>query len=207
VFLYPEAPRPAIDLLTPNALPSGLDSQPGASHIPLRQSAGEAMTSAAARLILISLLAAYPPGGAAASSAGRCGGTGGQHSKTLSCPSGQYVTGVFAKGGVYVDKVGISCKGAGGTTDFIYAGSSGGTNQDRGFCPDRYFVHQLALSSGVYVDQFSSFQCGGSFHDITLEIGGRGGDLCWISCPNGEELYQLTVRYGDWVDSIAGKCR
>lgn len=161
---------------------------------------------------------------ASASSAGRCGGTGNKHARTLTCPAGQYVVGLSARGGVYVDQVSIACQQIpvsgqpGPRGGFMSAGPGGGTSQNGGFCDGGQAVAFLRLKSGIYLDHVVNGGCkprqgsgwslaagNQSFADV--DIGGPGGISCTVDCPPGEAVYSVTVRYGDWVDSVSGACR
>lgn len=157
-----------------------------------------------------------------ASSTGRCGGTGGDRSKTLTCPEGQYIVGFGARYGVYVDSISIRCAAfdsAGkrkSPGDWKTAGGSGGTLYKDGQCSGDRALTYFEFSSGGYVDKARSGRCftrqaeggfGGSVKDFTVDGGGPGGIYCGMQCPTGEALYEVTVKSGGWVDSIKGKCR
>jgi hypothetical protein len=167
-------------------------------------------------LSLCNLLAAQ------AGSAGRCGGTGGEHSKTLSCPSGQYIAGIGARGAAFVDEFSIACRklptsgAAGALGDFSTAGPGGGTGSGSGLCDKGQAVIVMFFKSGIYLDNIKSGICakraGTGWNvqaqsDIDLGIGGLGGESCSLNCPSGEAMYQVTVKYGAWVDSVKGNCR
>lgn len=160
-----------------------------------------------------------------AGSTGRCGGTGGPNQKTLTCQSGQYVVGLQARGGTYVDLVGIACapigaNGKRGTIGaFKSAGPGGGTQSRDGFCPGSTAVTRIEGRSGVWYDRLSDGACRG--RDLgtgrfdspeqvgpLINVGGvLGGRPCAIPCPSGEALISVSVRYGSWIDSISGQCR
>jgi len=95
---------------------------------------------------------------AEAGAAGRCGGTGGQHTKALTCPSGQYIAGIAARGGVYVDQFSIACRnipasGAPGELgDFLSAGPGGGLDTESAGCKEGDAVVFIRFMSGIYVD-------------------------------------------------------
>lgn len=160
---------------------------------------------------------------AEASATGRCGGTGGQHTKTLTCPTGQYIAGVAARGGLYTDQYSIACRNIppsgspGGIGSFMSAGPGGGTQNVSGTCGSKgHAVFGMSFKSGVYVDHASDASCTNRVESgwgntipshIPLEVGGPGGITCRITCPTGEAMYQLTVKYGAWVDSVSGQCR
>jgi hypothetical protein len=182
------------------------------------------MRSAITRLAVAAAVVALGLGEAEASSAGRCGGTGGPHSKTLTCPAGQYVVGLSARGGVYVDQVSIACQKIptsgqfGPRGGFLSAGPGGGTDQHGGFCDLHQAVAFLRLKSGIYLDHFTNGGCNaregdgwrvseGNQSSADVDIGGPGGISCTVSCPPGEALYGVSVRYGAWIDSISGQCR
>ena len=132
---------------------------------------------------------------AVAGSAGRCGGDGGNHTTTLTCPEGQYVAAIGARAGAFIDEFSIACReipvsgNPGRLGNYMSGGPGGGTSSRSG-------------------------QCGGGGANwgdargyINLDIGGGGGLFCALECPQGEVLYQVAVRHGGWVDSIKGNCR
>lgn len=167
------------------------------------------------------------PGSVEAASIGACGGGGGSQSATLSCPTGQYIVGVFARGGSYVDRIGIRCapftigtgaRGAPGA--FQYAGGTGGSTSKSATCSGNRAVARIATRSGGYVDSATDLICvprissggfsalGGSNNKfISFEVGGNGGDSCVLACPGGEAMNRIIVRYGSWIDSIEAFCR
>jgi hypothetical protein len=160
---------------------------------------------------------------AVAGSAGRCGGAGGDHTKTLTCPSGQYVAGVSARGGLFVDEFSIACRKipangpAGDLGGFMSAGPGTGTDSESGSCSRKHAATTLTVLSGALIDNFFSAKCStrnaeGGWNanfasDVTISIGGPGGRRCEVKCPRGEALYKVTVKYGGVVDSIRGECR
>ncbi|MGD9913463.1 MAG: hypothetical protein AB7S80_05220 [Rhizobiaceae bacterium] len=161
---------------------------------------------------------------AAASSAGRCGGGGGQKTKTLTCPKGQYIVGVAARGGAFVDEISVACQKIptsgepGPRGAFRSAGTGGGTDARSGFCRAAQAVMELSTKGGAYLDRVKVASCNprrntgawetvGINSSVSLNIGGLGGTDCTIECPAGEALYELTVKYGGWIDSIRGQCR
>jgi hypothetical protein len=172
---------------------------------------------AAASLIVASA------GSAEAGSTGRCGGSHATpHSKTLTCPSGQYVAALTVRGALYVDQFSIACRSIpvsgepGDIGTFKSAGPGGGVLSETESCVVGSAVTRVKVNSGVYVDKIKSVTCHpregtgwasrrGEILDIS--IGGPGGGFCGFSCPDGEALYQVTVKYGDWIDSIRGSCR
>ncbi len=154
---------------------------------------------------------------------GSCGGGSASNTKTLTCPTGQYVVEMRAKGALYVDSIGIACapigaNGARGTVGaFMTAGSSGGTTEKSGTCPGNGAVFTMFGASGIYYDRLDIARCAvrnastHRFQDagtrITIGVGGPGGITCDLPCPAGEALTSVTVKYGSWIDSISGQCR
>jgi hypothetical protein len=181
--------------------------------------------SAIAGLGLAMLLAASPQ----AASVGQCGGGGGSQSKTLSCPAGQYVVGVFVRYASYTDRIGIRCAGfdaagkRGTAGAFQYAGGTGGSYSASDTCSGNRALISLSTRAGSYVDRVTFATCelrqaGGGFpvpsgqnpsdfFDLASTVGLVGGGSCGLRCPNGEAIHRLIVRYGSWIDSIEAFCR
>ena len=169
------------------------------------------------------LVGAFGAHEAMAGSAGRCGGTGGDQSKTLTCPSGQYVAGVSARGGLFVDEFSIACRkipatgSAGNLGDYMSAGPGGGIDSESGNCSRKHAVTTLSVNSGSVIDNVFFAKCssrndeGGwnadSASGVTVDIGGPGGVRCRLECPRNEALYKVTVKYGGVIDSLRGECR
>lgn len=170
----------------------------------------------------LALVAGSAPA-APASSTGRCGGTGGPSSKTLRCPPGQYVVGLRARGGMYVDQVGITCAAfdASGTRGkrgaWITGGPGGGSYAHDDVCEGNTALRYIYTTSGTYLDRVKHGGCqprkaSGGFEgrdtdSIFVDIGGLLGSACFLTCPSGEVLHSLTLKYGSWVDSLSGECR
>jgi hypothetical protein len=217
-----------VPIASRNALSGGVQSAygfgcRGDSGKPQGESMMDARASKVAALAIGLLLAA---GVAEASSTGRCGGSGGPRSTNVTCSSGQYVVGVSARGGSYVDQIGLRCASfdaAGkriGQGSWKTGGPGGGSVSRDKTCAATEAVIQLDLKSGVYVDQMVEAKCrkrlaGGGFDEtprnytrLNLEVGGfLGGRSCELQCPGGEALYGVTIKHGGWIDSITGKCR
>jgi hypothetical protein len=175
----------------------------------------------AALAALLSLTA----GGAVASSAGKCGGSGGNKTVTLTCPPGQYVIGMSARGHSYVDMVGIRCAPFlsngkhGAPSPWKTGGPGGGTVADDTTCRNAAAVTTVHLFTGAWVDNLVSVRCrsrvlGGGFSETqgndeeqTINVGGNGGHGCSLICPSGEALFKVTLRSGSWIDSLRGECR
>lgn len=175
--------------------------------------------------LLLGLVAALAVGSVEAGSTGRCGGTGGKFSKTLSCPEGEYVDGIGARAGGFVDQVSIRCRkipaagvkqSLGPKQSFKSAGPGGGTSNNSVSCPDGQAVTFIHVYSGAFLDRLGSVGCGQrdgtgwrerASGQQPLNTGGPGGHYCDFDCPAGEALTGITVRYEGWVDSITGQCR
>jgi hypothetical protein len=158
-----------------------------------------------------------------AEAGGKCGGSGGSQSKTLSCPAGHYIVALSVRRGLYLDRIGIRCakidsageRGALGS--FKYAGGTGGSASRSGTCVGDQAVTYIGMFAGRYVDKVTHGVCharraqGGFVEDessIDVFISGpTGGKGCHLSCSFGEALHKLVVRYGSWIDSIEGFCR
>jgi hypothetical protein len=160
---------------------------------------------------------------ALASDIGRCGGTGGNVSITKSCPAGQYVVGLYARGFQFVDQVGIRCapfnaQGQVGTPGaWQIAGPGGGTGSNSAHCTGNGAIARIPTASGLYLDYIYQIECharktSGGFESVRYEwksvgIGGPGGIPCSLTCPSGEALYGIKIKYGSWIDSLRGFCR
>jgi hypothetical protein len=95
-------------------------------------------------IALVAIVAQLAP--VAAGSAGRCGGTGGEHTKTLTCPSGQYIAALAARGGLFIDEYSVACRKipvsgqAGSLGEYKSAGPGGGTSTDSDTCDKGHAV-------------------------------------------------------------------
>jgi hypothetical protein len=170
------------------------------------------------------VVAVFLAGAAEASSTGKCGGTG-PNSKSITCGRGQYVVGISARGGSYVDQIGIRCAAfdsAGrriGNGTWKTVGPGGGDYSRDRTCESTRAVTDLNVRSGIYVDRVLFGTCrkrvAGGFDEtpaagksIDIGVGGYfGGSFCELECPGGEAFYGVTVTYGSWIDSVTGKCR
>lgn len=168
------------------------------------------------------LVGAFGAQEAMAGSAGRCGGTGGNHSKTLTCPDGQYIAALGARGGLFVDQFSVACRkipvsgNSGELGGYKSAGPGGGTRSFSDECDNGHAVRIIDFKSGAVVDKVVSGSCmrrsGSGWTRQTdstasVQIGGGGGISCSITCPSNEAMYKVTVKYGGVVDSIRGECR
>jgi hypothetical protein len=164
-----------------------------------------------------------------AASIGQCGGGGGSQSKTLSCPAGQYVVGVFVRYASYTDRIGVRCAAfdaqgkRGQLGAFQYAGGTGGNFDASDTCSGNRGLIGLFTRAGSYVDRVTMGICevrkaGGGFpvpsgqnasdfFNLAETVGFVGGRSCNLRCPNGEAIHRLIVRYGSWIDSIEAFCR
>ena len=98
------------------------------------------------------------------------------------------------------------------------AGPGGGTNGGSRLCPGNSAVRALRGRSGIWYDNLGDGSCSdrvvstGRFEDrdaflAPVNAGGPGGQHCRVGCPSGEALYSVTVKYGNWIESISGECR
>jgi hypothetical protein len=162
-------------------------------------------------------------GSAEAASVGVCGGGGGSQSKTLSCPSGQYIVGLSVRAGYFIDRIGVRCAsiastGKRGTLGaFQFAGGTGGSESDSATCRANGAVIGLDIRAGSYIDKVFAGRCRsrqaqggfvGNPHSIVFrDIGGFRGNECVLICSGGEAIHRIIVRYGSWLDSIEAFCR
>ncbi|MFZ1681631.1 MAG: hypothetical protein WAT70_11500 [Rhizobiaceae bacterium] len=174
--------------------------------------------------LVATLVLAATAGPVHASSAGRCGGTGGGSTKTLTCPAGQYIVGIGARAGLVIDEFSIACQkipvsgAAGSRGGFKSGGPGGGVVSRSAFCKQGQAVTSITTHSGGFVDKVHSGACqsrdgdgwksgnsGVSFAE--LDLGGPGGGFCQLACPQGEAMFKITVKFGGVVDSLRGECR
>lgn len=175
-----------------------------------------AKRSVGALFVILMLHASQP---VFAVSVGRCGGTGGASTKTLTCPAGQYVVGIYGRGGGFLDSFGIRCapiakdgkRGAVG--GLMTGGGTGGTLSRDGICSGDRAVFALRFKSGMYVDNAMAGGCRGKDERsvgtpavVSLNVGGPGGINCATSCAAEEWMTSVKIRYGGWVESIESFC-
>jgi hypothetical protein len=183
------------------------------------------MTSS--KLALAGLTAFATIAGSAQAHAGAtqwCGGSGGNHTLTLSCPSGKLIVGVGGKGATYLDDVDIMC----GTPNAngLFAASGVWKNgpkhllaEGSDICTGGQAAIGLSTQAQLYVDRIHSAYCsacsGGACHDpfmstFTINAGGgndEAGKRCELDCPAGQGAYSIEIRYGAWIDAIRLHCR
>jgi hypothetical protein len=181
-----------------------------------------------AALPLTAAIAVFATSAVQAGSTGRCGGTGGKFTKSITCPAGEYIVGLGERRGMFVDSISAACrkipvKGSteplGPRQSFQTAGASGGTASSSVVCRDNRAIRVVHVYSGGFVDDLRAASCGERSPDgwstlhgvegatLSLDRNGTGGHSCHLSCPPGEALYKLTVKYDGWVDSVRGECR
>ena len=102
---------------------------------------------------------------AVAGSAGRCGGDGGNHTTTLTCPEGQYVAAIGARAGAFIDDFSIACReipvsgNPGPLGNYMSGGPGGGTRSRSGQCGGGGAVWEIWVNSGGYVDKIKTAGC------------------------------------------------
>jgi len=157
----------------------------------------------------------------------QCGGGGGRDTDNLSCKSNEYVVGITVRGGSYIDSIGVQCasftsKGVrnppGG---FKVGGGDGGSTTGNDQCGKDQAVTSITTKAGIYVDRITGGLCGkrtgsngfADFNsnlagsDLALSVGGSGGSPCDLTCPQGEAIGAVMVRFGLWTDSISILCK
>ena len=160
-----------------------------------------------------------------AGSMGRCGGTGGTTTKTLTCGTDEFVIEMHGIGGLFLDGIEIDCGKIDSTGHIsgvvrrLTAGPKANVSMTNGgVCRNEYGVIEVDFHCGTFVDQLQGALCGiyspgtGIFQNIpfntfTIAAGGGGGTAVRKFCPNGEGLYQVIVKYGSTIDSVEGVCR
>ena len=175
------------------------------------------------------ILACLP---ASYSYAGKVGGSGGQYTKYLTCGSDEFITAIYASGGLFVENIRISCAKYDPKNKIFVPGSSNSWFRSPqpnpgeikgGTCPGSTWNGKTTLTlakvintrAGLYVDHLQSVNCSkyipgklepGSL--FSIGAGGPGGIGKRLYCDgNTKALYKLKVRYGNWIDSITSYCR
>ncbi len=172
------------------------------------------------RLLAVFLMSVFVASVAAAGSTPGCGGGGGDRSRTLRCPEGQYIVGLARRSGMFVDSVSVRCSGERG---WKTAGGTGGTDHADAVCGAGAGIGGIAVRAGAYIDEIKYAEClhpgwtAADIHPYRRDRVYPGQEKsfqttrhepnCFMRCPRGELLTELTVRYGGWVDSLKGKCR
>ncbi len=178
------------------------------------------------RMAVMGALALGLAGAAWAASTGRCGGEGGDRRAVIRCPEGQFIIGVGGRGGAFLNSISIRCapfdnRGKRGTPQrtWLHGGAEGGSGYREGLCRGDRAVDAIKIRSGAYVDRITRITCVDMTNpvpnsrenkqSVEIEAGNSNPTpaFCDLQCPTGEALFQLTVRYGGWMDSVTGQCR
>lgn len=169
--------------------------------------------------LLVALVSASP---ALAGFIGHCGGTGGDRTRTLQCGPGEHVVGVSVREGLFTNLVGIACAKVpnrarpavlSNHSGFKSAGTGDGERNFSSVCRSGSAVTGLDFKSGFYVDRIIRGSCerkglSGFVADAqNLKLGSSIRSNCDLTCPPGEAIYKLDVRYGLWIDRIRVHCR
>jgi hypothetical protein len=157
----------------------------------------------------------------------RIGGDGGSRTVNMDCGAGSFIVGVVAEGGRdvllapnIVRRLKFRCRSYNGTTfgttttltAEAIADAPARMDQTNASvsCESGKAIVDVTLFAGSYIDQFTSFTCvspSGGSDNLTVNVGGDGGDRKIMHCPLAEALYKVEARVGSSIDSLKGYCR
>jgi len=121
------------------------------------------------------------------------------------------------RGGQYVDRIYLQCKGSegvktgGGLTarnpfNTLYYNS----REKSVFCRGSRRLTGIKFKSGSYVDRVASIRCqtqnGGNTEFLGVGIGGSGGNDVRAYCRTGDLVTRLEGFVGSWVDQVRVYC-
>jgi hypothetical protein len=166
--------------------------------------------------LFLCLATAPPPASAQSSSSDWFGGSGGKYTTRHCEPLNiQFMTGLDARWGAWVDRLWIHCGFQGGR-DRILDPVGGDGGEEGGFrrCRDDGVVTGITVRSGHYLDGASlhctglrALQRGESDEYVLPWFGGTGGDLQpAFRCPVGTAVHLLEFRADVYVDAIRLHC-
>jgi hypothetical protein len=159
----------------------------------------------------------------------KVGGGGGNNTATAECPAPEFAIGLSYRCGSYGNSIQLKCgKVSNGTivptrvTSF--AGATGGGSVLSSQCSEagkfNAAITQIKTRADLYVDQIGPQTCTRLNANATpptmttgvYAVGGNcnnsgHGVVQFATCPIGEVLFKVVVKYGLWMDSFQGYCR
>jgi hypothetical protein len=138
--------------------------------------------------------------------------------QTGSCPRGTHAVGIQVRGGQYVDRLYLMCKGSGSVKNG--GGLSGynplnylhyNSSQKTVFCPGNRRLAGINFRSGGYVDKVTSIRCqnryGRDTEYVGVGVGGNGANnLVTAHCRSGDHITAFRGHAGFWVDHVSVYC-
>jgi len=154
----------------------------------------------------------------AAGAAGRMPAVGGGGTEfTRRCEAGEFVIGMRGRATLFLDRLILECARPGGAgrrriDSLEPIGGTGGAV----FGPNRCTRDRIAVGlqgrAGAFIDQLrllcSSEQPATVVATpwVSDPVGGTGGAAATLKCDSGQVMVGVTVRSGNWLDSIAPRC-
>ena len=134
-----------------------------------------------------------------------------------SCPSGTYPAGILVRGGQYVDRLYLQCRGpegiksGGGLTAFNPLNYLHYNSREKSvFCRGNRRLTGIKFKSGSYVDRVASIRCqnrnGGDTEYLGVGIGGTGGTYVRAYCRTGDHVKRITGFAVWWLDTLSVYC-
>jgi hypothetical protein len=171
----------------------------------------------ASPLLALALVAGVGPTLASAKSFPPYGARG-DASFSDTCPAGEYLVGLRARSGAWIDQIQISCRSLtgnlGGAPYYGPARGGNGGGPSEGHCPGGYVINYMgfALTAGDRQVQNFFFECvsatDGSKHP-GFRIGGNATTNKAPQrqpCPAGEAATGIAGRYGQHVNAVGLIC-
>lgn len=143
------------------------------------------------------------------------GGSGGGPFYDIGCQYGEVIVGLFGRRGNYVDAIGFMCQaiGSDGSLGAEYQkgpfGGGGGNPTWEVRCPQGEAVVGIHGRSGRYLDRLGIVCASPPFRGYPTYRdggGGWGGSEFIDNCPHGYALRSIAMRWGSWMDGVAGRC-
>jgi len=140
-----------------------------------------------------------------------------KESQSGSCPQGTYAVGILVRGGQYVDRIYLQCKGSEGVKTGGGLSARNPLNmlhynsrEQSVFCRGSRRLTGIKFKAGGYVDRVASIRCqnssGGDTEFLGVGIGGTGGNDVRAYCRTGDHVTSLVGFAGSWVDVVKVFC-